>query len=208
MFVDMQRSLVLFCPACEKRQEHQVSLFQIKPEATAPIVCRCGFNQGHLERRGTMYQLRVFLPSGERVKLRFSASELLGSDLLYLQHPENQEDIGLFGMADAVENTAIHWEKRRPLDADEYVRPDIMAAVLSALGELADDHRISCECERPSVGIDVYADRVELVCSFCGSAVLMGASSERDVERVQRIDHVRMEPSSYTLLEEWLRPFV
>ncbi len=207
MLVDVERVLVLYCPACAVVQSHHISLFSVKRNAPKPIPCTCGFNQGHIERRDDAYRLGIFLPSGERVRLRFGLQEFQQTAVLTLRHPETQEELGFFGIPSSVNSLAASWRGMVSLDAEEYVRPEIMESILDFLGGLAAEERITCGCRRPSVGIDVYTDKVELICAHCGSAVLIGAATQKDVERVRRIDRVTMEPASFTFLDEWLKPF-
>ena len=81
-----------------------------------------------------------------------------------------------------------------------------MFAILSHLQQLAGMSKVACQCDHPSVGIDIYSDKVELVCSYCGSAMLIGASTEADLQRVLSLSEIVMEPSSYASLGERLRP--
>ena len=94
------------------------------------------------------------------------------------------------------------------IDLEEFVNPQVMHGVLEKLQELAENNKIKCGCEHSSVGIDIYGDKVELVCSFCGSAVLIGATTRKDQERMARITEIVMEPSSHAFLEERLKPLV
>ncbi len=207
MLVDAERVLVLYCPACELVQNHPISLFTVKRNAPKPIPCTCGFNQGHIERREDAYHLGIFLPSGERVRLRFGVQEFQQMPVLRLLHPETQDELGFFGVPAAVKPLAGHWRGVVALDEEDYVRPEIMERILDYLSDLAAEERITCGCRRPSIGIDVYADKVELICSHCGSAVLIGAATQNDIERVRRIERVTMEPASFSFLDEWLKPF-
>ena len=207
MLLDAERSLVLYCPACGTVHAHQLSLFTIKKNAPMTLPCSCGFNQGHIEQREDAYRIGIFLPSGERVQLRLRRREIRSADIIVLRHPQTRQELGFFGRPKTVNATAGSWPGMVSLDEEHYVRPEIMNRVLEILRQLAEDLQITCRCPKPAVGLDVYSDKVELTCSHCGSAVLIGAASPRDLERVEQLEQITMEPSSYTFLEQWLRPF-
>lgn len=70
------------------------------------------------------------------------------------------------------------------MEPEDFFAPEVMTRILAYLQKLASNHKIGCTCSNPAVGIDVYPDKVELVCSHCGSAILMSAVSEEDVNRL------------------------
>lgn len=201
--VSTERTMALHCPACEKMQYHVFSMFELT-KSPRPLQCSCGFTQGHLAKKGRRYEVRLLCPSGERLRLLYSLKEFSSAPLLSFLTPEDGEPLGFLGDYRQVEEAVAQWEQE---NREEFTEPDVMHSILERLQALAREDKISCDCEHPSVGIDVFPDKVELICSFCGSAVLMGATTKKDVERLHRLSEIVMKRSSYTYLEEWLKPF-
>ncbi|NLJ81303.1 MAG: hypothetical protein GX335_09800 [Firmicutes bacterium] len=206
MLVDSERTLALVCPACQKIQKHTFSMFAVS-EGPFSLLCPCGFSQGNLRRRQKNFIFNVFSAAGERVRLQLSLRQFATAPLTSIFSPQTGREIGFFGEHSAVSGALGKWaEKRSPADLGDVNNPEIMQEILETLQDLAGEHKIRCGCERPSVGIDVYADKVELVCSFCGSAVLIRASTRKHQERLSQVEEIVMEPSEFIFLEEWLKP--
>ncbi len=218
MIVNSERALALTCPACQVVQAHEFSLFRLS--RPLQLTCGCGFSQGHFRKLNKNYELDVLGIDGNRIRLLFSKRELFHKHLVNVLSPKNGQKLGYLGYPQIVKETVCSDAVRHATDAVRHApdaerhAPDvgnfsnsqIMREVLDRLQDLAEQRKIRCECERPSVGLDVYTDRVELVCSFCGSTVLIGASIREHADRLSRVSEIIMQPRSAGYLEEWLRP--
>ena len=212
MIVNSERALALYCPACQGIQDHVFSIFEIS-KYPRHLQCSCGFVQGHIRHLEKHYELDLLSVAGDRIRLLYSLREFLFLPLVAILEPQSGQEVGYLGHPYEVEEAAFllgdEWEYSDvQIDLDEFVNPQVMHRVLEKLQELAENDRIKCGCEHPSVGVDIYADKVELVCSFCGSAVLIGGTTRKDQERIARITEIVMEPSSHAFLEERLKPLV
>jgi len=181
-------------------------MFEITKNPRA-FQCKCGFTQGHVGRKGRRFEVRLLGPLGDRVRLLYTAKEFWTAPVIAFISPQEGEELGFLGEREQVDASVSEW-KEHSMVLEDFVNPDIMYAILTRLQNLADQKHITCECERPSVGIDVYPDKVELVCSYCGSAMLMGATTSKDLERVHKLSGITMERSAHTYLDEWLRPLM
>jgi uncharacterized Zn-finger protein len=209
VIVETQRTLALQCPACQGTQFHELSIFEVGPQPH-PLQCKCGFAHGQVSRTGSRYTIDAFSLAGERVRLIYPAKEFLRARLMSLIEPTFGDTIGFLGRDKDVSEAVSHSECFQfgsdGAELEDFENPDVMYAVLARLQRLAGEGKITCQCDHPSVGIDIYPDRVELVCSFCGSAVVIEASAPYHQERVARLHEIVMEPSSYASLGECLKP--
>lgn len=205
MIVNSERAMVLFCPACQRMQSHVFSLFQIS-KAPQTLVCECGFSQGKLEKTAAHYQVDLLNAAGERIRLRLPRRTFVYAPFFNLTSPRSGQHVGYLGSPDQVLELASDSFSNFLPAAAEIVNPEIMEEILGRLQELAERGKIRCECEQSSIGIDVYAERVELVCSFCGSVVQISACCPEDQERLARITEIVMEPCTSLMLSEWLKP--
>lgn len=196
--------MALYCPACERLQYHRFSLFELSSSPRA-FHCACGFTQGHITKKHHRYEMSLLSSSGERVRLLFSFHEFWSVPLLTFYSPEEGEILGFFGEAQQIEEAVIAYDNEL-LEPDDFYAPEIMTEILAYLQKLALAHKICCTCSDPAVGIDVYPDKVELVCANCGSALLMSAVCEEDLEKLYSLSEIKMQPASYTYLGEWLKP--
>ncbi len=205
MLVSGERTMALYCPACEQLQYHCFSLFEVSA-SPLPFQCECGFIQGHLVRKNQLYEVRLLCPSGSRARLLYSFREFWMDSLLTFYSPEEDDVLGFIGADPEIVNAAVADYDNELLQPEDFLEPEIMSAILVHLQKLAVANKIGCKCKQPAVGIDVYPDKVELVCSNCGSALLMGAMSEEDLLNLYSLSEIKMQPASHTDLGEWLKP--
>jgi len=199
-----ERTMAIYCPACEQLHYHQFSLFQLSSSPRA-FHCTCGFTQAHITKHNRRYEVSLLTPAGDRVRLLFPFREFWSAPLLTFYSPDEGEILGYFGEAEHVKEAAADFDSDL-LEPDDFFAPEIMTEILAYLQKLAAAQKIGCTCSDPAVGIDVYPDKVELVCSNCGSAILMSAVSEDDIARLYSLSELKMKPASYTYLGEWLKP--
>lgn len=197
-----ERTLALYCPACEQLQYHKFSLFELSSSPRS-FQCACGFKQGHITKKKRRYEVRLLSPAGDRVRLLHSFREFWTAPLITFYSPDEGEILGFFG-DDLKVNEIITSVNNDLLEPDDFFEPEIMSAILARLQKLAVNNKVSCECQQPSVGIDLYPDKVELVCSNCGSALLIGATMEADLTKLYDLEEILMQPASYTFLGEWI----
>lgn len=196
--------MALYCPACEKFQYHTFSLFELS-SSPHPYNCDCGFTQGHISKIKQRYEVRLLCPSGNRVRLLYTFREFWIAPLLTFYSAEEDEALGFIGNASAVKDAVATWNDDliRP---DEFYAPEVMSAILVWLHRLAEKGKVTCNCKDPGVGLDVYPDKIELICSNCGSTMLIDAMTQDDVERLRSLAEIVMQPASYTYLGECLKP--
>mgnify|MGYP000860399246 CR=1 FL=1 len=204
MLLSGERTMAIYCPACEQVQFHQFSLFELSSSPQA-FYCACGFTQAHITKHNRRYEISLITAAGDRVRLLFPFREIWSASLLTLYSPDEGEILGFFGDAEHVEEAVADFDSDL-LEPDDFSAPEVMTKILAYLQKLAVSHKIGCTCNNPAVGIDVYPDKVELVCSHCGSAILMSAVSEEDVNRLLSLPELKMKPASYIYLGEWLKP--
>ncbi len=195
--------MAIYCAACEQLHFHQFSLFALSSSPHA-FHCACGFTQAHITKHKRRYEVSLLTPAGDRVRLLFSFRDIWSAPLLTFYSPEDGDILGFFGDDEYVEEAILDFEDF--LEPEDFYAPEIMSEILAYLQKLAEDHKISCTCSNPTVGIDVYPDKVELVCSHCGSAMLMSAVSSEDLSRLYSLNEIKMQSESYTYIGEWLKP--
>lgn len=195
--------MAIYCPACEQVHFHQFSLFELSNSPRA-FHCACGFTQAHIAKHNHRYEISLLTAAGDRVRLLFPFRDLVCTfaDAVF---PWRRRYSRLLRRCRSGGRSRCRFGQRF-LEPEDFFAPEVMTRILAYLQKLASNHKIGCTCSNPAVGIDVYPDKVELVCSHCGSAILMSAVSEEDVNRLLSLSELRMKPASYIYLGEWLKP--
>ncbi|HHT43272.1 MAG TPA: hypothetical protein GX014_07725 [Firmicutes bacterium] len=205
MIVNSKRALALVCPACQRLETHEFSVFEVSRRPLR-LVCSCGFFQGNLARSHSCYELDVFSVIGQREHVRVPRRTFFSTPLMTLFSSHSGHHLGYLGNPEDVTSLVAETSPVFLPSADDFANPEIMGQILQQLQDLAEKQKIRCDCEHSSVGLDVYADRVELVCSFCGSVIQIDASTPKHQERLSRVTEIIMEPCTSQMLGEWLKP--
>lgn len=207
MIVKTERMIAITCPACQEIQEHEFSLFALSNHPFQ-LLCHCGFSQGHLFKRNKFYELDMLGLEGNRVRKSFATNDFVSKPLINILAGFNTRSLGYLGTSEAVQEAVLAESFGVPVESGNYFNPEIMRQILDLLQGLAQQDKICCECENSSIGIDVYSERVELVCSFCGSMVQIGASTKEHYERLEQVREIRMKACTSQFLEGWLKPLI
>lgn len=207
MIVNSERAIALTCPACQGIQKHTFSIFSIS-QKPLQLMCSCGFSQGHLRRLKKNFELDVLSMEGERARILLPRRQFFGTPLITLLSPANGKNLGYLGDPIRVDKATEAGQLGFLLESDDFINPKVMSTILKKLENLAGQDKIRCECEHSSIGIDVYPDQVELVCSYCGSVVKILANTLQHQERLARVAEIVMEPYTSQLLGEWLKPLI
>lgn len=194
------RTMALYCPACERLQYHEFVFFDIS-SSPRPFQCDCGFTQGHIVKKKKRYEVRLLSPAGIQVRLLYSFREFWAAPLLTFYSIDEDEALGFMGNPKDVDEAVAAWDNDF-VEPGDFEEPEIMSAILGYLQKLASSSKITCECNHPSVGIDVYPDKVELVCSSCSSAIIIGAITTKDFQQLSGINEIIMKPASFSYLGE------
>lgn len=118
-------------------------------------------------------------------KISFPVREVVGAEAVDLICPQTGVAIGSCGD----ETSAMRAAARDTLDAmvldpecDGYfVSPGVMHALLQAIQAAAELERLSCGCGDDAVEVDIYPEKVELICTSCDSTVVLYAEDEEDL---------------------------
>lgn len=205
MILESERTIALLCPACQQIQKRKFSLFSISRQSVH-LLCRCGFSLGHLRGVGENIEIDILDIDGERVYFTLRRNKLVKSNLINMSSPEKGNELGYLGTSEIIKEYVSKKAFQFEPTTGDFSDPIIMNNVLNILQELAKRHKIGCECEQPSIGIDVYPKQVELVCSSCNGMVRISANTQKDLDRLSQIEEIVIKPCFPQIKERWLKP--
>lgn len=189
MLVPARVAIALRCPFCGKTDIHELSLFAFSGSGHIRFDCGCGHHQGSIARRkGRMVvQVPCYLCDGLH-QLEYSPQEFWAGDLEPITCPETGLHLGILGPPEAVgQFTGPAEEELDPTAlADYFVNPEVMYEVLAAVHELDEQGRLLCRCGNTDIEYELQPDRLDLVCSRCGSRRSMTATADEDADKARR----------------------
>lgn len=209
MLIATQTTLALRCPHCGKLDFYVLSRFACSGGKTARINCECGANLLSICQKGKgkfHLQIECLMCETKHV-LSFKGEEIWKAQCLSLRCEGTGVEIGFIGNKEAVMKSVKKAERSLQDIAEElgydkyFLNPDVMYQVLEVLRNMSDQGRMSCDCGSSQLEVEVYPDRVELLCPNCEAVGIVFAETMKDLQWVREMDEVHLEAHAYRYLD-------
>jgi len=200
MLINLSTTIALSCPACGRLEKEKVNIFELPVGELKQLSCSCGAEKAALLRKeNSQVQINYFcLHCDKAHKEIFSAQDFWHSN--YLQ-PLSCRDTGLnpgfFGPPVLV-NDEIKKEKQdlelmaAELGFDDFKNPEIMLQALDIIHDIAAEGALSCECGSDDINIELFSDKIQLICNNCGSRLNIEAVEKEDLKNLRQLNSVQL----------------
>lgn len=186
MLVQTERTLALRCSACGRLAIQPFSLFAFSKGRTHSVECPCGFRIALLNHRSRIPRTTftcVVCEASHPQELR----RLWVRELISLRCQATGVDVGYIGTEERVREAIAGDGSLESLLFDPecegyFANPKVMHEVLSAVQAMAEVGRVRCACGADRVELDIYSERIELICSACGGATSLSGATEEDLQ--------------------------
>lgn len=192
MLVASGRTVALRCPLCGRFGLHPFTLFDFSGDRTFKLTCDCGFHKMIITTRDYKeYVLQIPCVICETThRFTLKKEDLWNSDLQYLRCMDTGSELGFLGHEDAVK--VLVAQSRDQADSivnddgfdDFFTNPDIMYQILSRLHEISERGDLFCACGQHDIEVEVFPERLELVCPACKSVNIVFAETVEDLQAV------------------------
>ncbi|HHW55655.1 MAG: hypothetical protein WAQ41_04295 [bacterium] len=204
MLIDAAAALVMRCARCGKLVLISESLFNLR-RAVKEVNCPCGGSLARLYLgRGGVLKLEIMCFICEDWhSVTLPLASFLRGDVEYFACPESSLELGLTGPPDLLRERMAAGDLELmgltgDLNLEEYfVDPDIMFQVLNYLYELGRAGKIFCRCGQRMLEFNLYADRVDIHCNYCGNLLPVSASAREDLEYVRGLVELELDTNLY-----------
>lgn len=192
-------TVALRCPQCGQLELVELSRFALGQDGSQRLTCTCG---RHLltvgvRRRQVWMQVPCYLCDGTHFQY-FTPAEFWNPALKQILCAETDLQLGVLGgEAAVVEYVRPDMsDLERILDDaafDEFFdEPAIMYQVLNQVQELNAEGHLHCRCGSRDIRVNVFPDRLELICADCGRERSLPATSERDLDLLLCATHLEV----------------
>ncbi len=189
--VEKKTTIALRCPHCGRLESKEIQVFEFSGGQTLEVECSCGQQKAILARDSMQEYLVHYLCAiceGEHL-LSLKNGEFWGELAVPINCPEASVRIGTIGSQEAVHNDDLYRDSleslAEKLGGDDYFsNPAIMLDILDILQDMAMRGRVSCMCGSKDIQIDLYPDRLKLVCAECSGNLTIPAQYEEDLEDI------------------------
>ncbi len=199
MLISACTTFAVRCPHCGKLETTHLSRFALGRGGSVKVNCSCGHHQLTVGiRQGQVWlQVPCYLCDGVHF-LYFTPDAFWHEELKQIPCAETELQLGVFGGESAVTSYARPGssELERLLEDaafdDYFDEPVIMYQTLSVIHGLSEAGNLTCTCGNQEISVDIFPDRLELSCPECGRHRGVSATTEEDLNHVQRLTHIQV----------------
>ncbi|RCW60906.1 MULTISPECIES: hypothetical protein [Halanaerobium] len=200
MLINLSTTIALSCPACGRLEKEKVNIFELPAGELKQLSCSCGAEKAALMRKeNSQLQINYFcLHCDKAHKVLVSAQDFWRSNHL---QPLSCRDTGLnpgFFGPPALVNEEIKKEKQdlelmaAELGFDDFKNPEVMLQALDIIHDIAVEEALSCECGSDDINIELFSDRIQLICNNCGSRLNIAAVDKEDLKNLRQLNSVQL----------------
>lgn len=191
------KSLIIRCQFCGRIKVYEVNLFQAMKNNGVKYTCECGTDNVYISR-GSNKDIRIELGC-------FNCSDK------HIYH---------IGLMDILRNNNIHcyqgsqicfigdkgnFKQKMLAQQDPYgdyfSNFEVLGKALKQVYFLDKHNRINCNCGNSNVSIEVFSDRIELICQNCNSVNIIFAETDEDLSILLRKDKIELRERNITCLD-------
>lgn len=199
MLISTERALATRCAKCGRMEMTTLSRFAVRPGQSVKLHCSCGAEKFTVGLVDQQIRIRIpcFLCDGLH-HYHYTAREFWHSSLTAITCPETDLQLGVLGPVDQVDTyTRTGGTELDRLVEDEafgeyFDHPDVMYRVLSWVNRRAAEGNLSCACGNQQITVDIYPDRLDLICPVCGRHRPVLASTEEDLAALERMGYLQV----------------
>lgn len=187
MLINQETTLSLRCPACGLLLVDYVHTFSFSGNRQMDLECSCGQKKAALFREDNENYILAFLCAiceGEHI-FSYSGEQLWKSRPSPIKCPESGMQLGKLGPQQDLIGKLETIAERMQGD-DFFLNPRLVLDILDRLQVLAMERKLFCYCDSQEVHVDLFADRIKLICQDCAGELLIAASREEDLENIKR----------------------
>ena len=200
MLIKISTTIALSCPACGRLEREEINIFELPVGELKKLSCSCGAEKASIiKTEDSRVQINYFcLHCNKAHKVNVSSHQFWHSqNLITLSCRETGLNPGFFGPPDHVDEE-IKKEKQdlelmaAELGFDDFKNPDIMLQALDIIHDIAAEGALNCECGSDDINIELFSDKIQLICNNCGSHLNIDAVNQNDLKNLKQLNKVQL----------------
>lgn len=189
------KSIVLRCRSCGRLKKYKLNIFNIYNFNLKEYKCNCGETNIRAEYLNNKVRVKTscfycngihnfILDLGEILKQENTLYCTFGRRLCFMGSSNKANQILLENQISLLENQNIIFGE------DYFHNFIILEKVLERLNYLNREGKISCDCGKTEIDIQLFFDRLELKCNSCHSVKIIFAETEEDLSIIMNKDKI------------------
>ena len=198
MLIKISTTIALSCPACGRLEREEINIFELPVGKLKQLSCSCGAEKASIKKTdNSRVQINYFcLHCNKAHKINVSAHKFWHSKkLIPLSCRETGLNPGFFGKSTLVNEEIIKEKQDLELMAaelgfDDFKNPDVMLQALDFIHDIAEEGALSCECSSDNINIELFSDKIQLICNDCGALLNIAAVNKSDLQKLRQLNKV------------------
>ncbi|KNF09749.1 hypothetical protein CLPU_2c02010 [Gottschalkia purinilytica] len=191
MVVDTNLAFAVTCSSCGRLNVQNLSFFDLYNNKRYMVNCSCGDTNAIIKARDTKsIWLEINCIDCQEVHIfKYSLRYIIKKGIIS-RCTDTGMEICFMGNSDIVNKNISNYENNtidiiNEIDLKEYfTNYDIMIRCLEKVKWLKDNNRITCDCGKQDITIEIFSDRIEVKCTNCQSIKVVYAENEEDYSNV------------------------
>ncbi|ACL70552.1 hypothetical protein [Halothermothrix orenii] len=198
MVIEHSSAFAMRCPTCGRLEVNQLNIFQLSGNKTHRIKCQCGRQKVSFKRKGRKFisiKFYCIICDREHVTVIPRDEFFTKNHLNVLVCPNTELNLGYYGSYLLLREELNRQQEElnsiaNEMGFDDFNDPEIMLEVLDHLHDIAAEGSLFCECGSHDINIDLFSDKIQLLCNNCNSSLVVPASTREDVDLLKNKDEV------------------
>lgn len=207
MVINTTTILAMRCPQCGQVNFNAISLFDFSGRTRKKFSCDCG--AGLILFATKDYRTFnitvgcVMCETGHTYQ--YTLKEIWSAKAVTFLCQETDLEIGFIGPREKVKELIRNQERafNDLNDSAAYLEffdnPEVMYEVLEHLQHLSKNGKLTCDCGNTNIDVEFFPERLELVCSDCGSAGVIYGETKGDILAIQQLTEIQLSDQGFKL---------
>ncbi len=191
------KSLIVRCQFCGKIRVYEVNLFQVMKSSGVKYTCECGADNVYISRENNK-DIRIGLNCfncNDKHIYHIGLMDILRNNNI---HCYQGSKICFIGDKEVAKQMLLG---KQDLCIDYFSNFEVLGKALKQVYFLDKHNRINCNCGNSNVSIEIFSDRIELICKNCNSVNIIFAETDEDLSILLRKDKIELRERNITCLD-------
>ena len=207
MISDLNTTILYKCPICGEMQKYKLNIFSFSGNKAVILSCHCKKSYILITvGKNNKYTLSSpCIACNEFHKFELSAKTFWNGDIICFACPVLETDLFYAGDIVKINEECTEYNDETDLIMNELGYDNLeeenpfVAEIADYLMSLSSKNKIGCNCDCNDIKMQVFYDRIEMLCTDCLTKTVIDASSFDALERIKKYKKINLKQSKNLL---------
>lgn len=207
MVSDLKTSILYKCPICGEMQKYDLNIFSFSGNKAVILSCECKKSYILITvGKHNKYTLSSpCIACNEFHKFEISAKTFWNADIICFACPVLEADLFYAGNIKKISEECTEYSDETDLIMNQLGYDNLeeenpyVTEIADYLKSLSAKNNICCNCDCNDIKMQVFFDRIEILCTDCLTKTIIDAHSYDDLERIKKHKKIGLSQSKNSL---------